>query len=139
FLLLVVVLAGCNANNPPKKVGSVAPVTLTASNFNSLVLKSSQPVLVDFWAESCPPCRAMGPIIDHLATEFQGSAVIGKVDVGDDLNENDRLAIRYGIERIPCFMIFSGGREVARFEGMQEKSTLAERLRRLGGTPSAAP
>ena len=81
---------------------------LNDSTFEEKVLKSDKPVLVDFWAEWCGPCRMVGPIIDELSKEFEGKAVVGKIDV----DSNQELAVQYGVRSIPTLIIFKNG-EVA--------------------------
>jgi len=93
----------------------------TDGNFQDEVLKSEVPVLVDFWAEWCGPCKALGPTIDQLADQFAGKAKIGKVDI--DTNQN--IAVQFGIQSIPTIMIFKGGQLKQKFVGMQSKQVLA--------------
>ena len=88
-------------------------VTLDADNFEREVLQSEQPVLVDFWAEWCPPCKAIGPVIEEIAAEFEGVARVGKVDV----DENQALATRYSIGSIPSLLFFRNGEVVDRVHG----------------------
>ena len=93
----------------------------TDSNFDAEVLKSSQPVLVDFWAEWCMPCRMLGPTIDAIATDFEGKAKIGKLDT----DANQQVAVKYGITAIPTVIIFKNGQQVKRFTGMARKEDIA--------------
>ena len=76
---------------------------ITDANFEEVVLKSSQPVLVDFWAEWCGPCRMLGPIIEELSSDYDGKAVIGKVDV----DSNQQYAAQFGVRNIPTVLIFN--------------------------------
>lgn len=99
----------------------------TDQNFESEVLKSAVPVLVDFWAPWCGPCQVMGPIIDELAKEFEGKAKVGKINV----DENSATAARYGIMSIPSLKIFKGGQVVKEFTGAQAKETLKEELEKI--------
>lgn len=99
-------------------------LTFTDSNFDSEVLKSDQPVLVDFWAPWCGPCQMMGPIIDEVAEEMKGKAKVGKLDV----DENPKMASEYGIMSIPSLKIFKGGKVVKEFSGVQQKGALKEVL-----------
>lgn len=96
----------------------------TDANFENEVLQSEQPVLVDFWAPWCGPCRQIAPLIDQLAEENAGSVKIGKVNVDD----NGATAQKYGVSSIPTLMIFKGGEPVERFVGLQPKARLQESL-----------
>ena len=99
----------------------------TDQNFESEVLKSDQAVLVDFWAPWCGPCLAMGPIIEELAKEFEGKAVVGKINV----DENSKTSQDFAIMSIPALKIFKGGKVVQEFVGMQAKETLKEALEKV--------
>jgi thioredoxin 1 len=99
-------------------------VELTDSNFESEVLKSTQPVLVDFWAPWCGPCRMIAPLVEELATEYAGSVKVGKVNVDD----NQRTAMNYNVGSIPTLIVFKGGRPVNQFVGVRPKSQLQEAL-----------
>lgn len=105
----------------------MADVAFTDQNFQDDVLKSDKPVLVDFWAEWCGPCRMQGPIVDELATEFSGKAVIGKLNVDENMN----TAQQYGVMSIPTLMIFKGGQMVKQYVGVQSKETLTSELNKL--------
>jgi len=96
---------------------------LSTDNFDQIVLQSSKPVFVDFWAPWCGPCRIMGPVIEELALEMEG-VEIGKVNV----DEHAEIAQRYNILSIPTFIIFKGGQVVEQFSGTMEKAQLRERL-----------
>ncbi|MEE8450525.1 MAG: thioredoxin [Thermoguttaceae bacterium] len=97
---------------------------LTDANFEAEVLKSSEPVLVDFWAPWCGPCRMIGPVVEELATENGDSVKVGKVNIDD----NPDTAAGYGVSSIPTLMIFKGGEVVDRFVGVQQKTRLQEAL-----------
>lgn len=99
---------------------------LTTSEFEEKVLNSSTPVLVDFWAEWCGPCKAIAPTIDEIATEFDGKAQVYKVDV----DSNQQLAMDYGIMTIPALIFFKDGKEVARM-GPARKQEIANKLTSL--------
>ena len=96
----------------------------TDDNFSTEVLESSEPVLVDFWAPWCGPCRQIAPMIDELAGENAGSVKVGKVNI----DENPQAAQNYGVQSIPTLMIFKGGEVVERFVGAQPKVRLQEAL-----------
>jgi thioredoxin 1 len=96
----------------------------TVENFENEVLKSDKPVLVDFWAEWCPPCRALGPTIDKLADQYAGKVTIGKVDT----DAHGDLAQRYGIANIPTILLFKGGEVVHVFRGARRKEEFEELL-----------
>ena len=91
---------------------------ITDASFDEVVLKSSQPVLVDFWAEWCGPCRMVGPIIDELSKEYDGKAVVGKVDV----DNNQEFAAKFGVRNIPTVLLFKNGELVDRKVGVSPKA-----------------
>jgi thioredoxin 1 len=99
-------------------------LVFTDDNFQEEVLESPTPVLVDFWAPWCGPCRMIGPVIEELSVENAGSFKIGKVNV----DENSRLAMAYNVASIPTIMIFSGGKLVQQMMGVQPKARLQQAL-----------
>lgn len=99
-------------------------LTFSDDKFEAEVLQSDIPVLVDFWAPWCGPCQAIGPIVEELATEYEGKCKIGKMNVDD----NPQTGQKYGIMSIPTLLIFKGGEMVEQMTGSQGKDALAEAI-----------
>ncbi len=105
-------------------MASDAVLEITDANFEQEVLQADQPVLVDFWAEWCMPCRMLAPTIEELAGEFEGKAKVGKLDT----DANRDTTMKYGINAIPTVILFKGGEAVKKFVGMTSKQDLTEAL-----------
>ena len=99
-------------------------VEITDQSFQETVLNSDKPVLVDFWAAWCGPCRMLGPIIEEIANDFEGKAIVGKVDV----DNNQQISVDYGIRNIPTVLIFKNGEVVDKIVGVSPKEVIAEKL-----------
>ncbi|WP_055434790.1 thioredoxin [Lacinutrix algicola] len=97
---------------------------ITDANFEETVLKSDKPVVVDFWAAWCGPCRMVGPIIDQISDEYEGKAVVGKLDV----DANQEFAAKYGVRNIPTVLVFQNGEVVGRQVGVAPKTAYAEAI-----------
>jgi len=97
---------------------------ITDANFEETVLNSSKPVLVDFWAAWCGPCRMVGPIIDEISTEYADKAVVGKVDV----DANQEFAAKYGVRNIPTVLVFQNGEVVGRQVGVAPKTSYTDAI-----------
>jgi thioredoxin 1 len=100
------------------------PIELTDANFKSEVLESAVPVLVDFWAVWCGPCKMVAPVVEEIAAEFDGKLKVGKIDV----DQNPETSMQFGIRSIPTIMIFRGGKVVEQVIGALPKKNLLEKL-----------
>ena len=110
-------------------------VTLTDGSFDSEVLQSNVPVLVDFWAEWCGPCKMLGPTIDQLADEYHGKVKVGKLNVDDNM----ATASRYNIRGIPALLIFRGGQVQEQLIGAQPRDNIAKALNKYTVATMPAP
>ena len=108
-------------------MGSPNIVTLTQANFASEVLQSTNPILVDFWAEWCGPCKMLSPILDELASEYDGKVKIAKVNI----DEHQGLATQYGIQSIPTLLLFQKGQVAEQIVGLRSKRDLKARFDRV--------
>jgi thioredoxin 1 len=106
---------------------------VTDSNFDQNVLKSETPVLVDFWAAWCGPCRALAPIVDELAKDYEGKLKVGKMDV----DRNSATPMRYKVTGIPTLLVFKGGQVVEQLVGYRPKDAIQQVLDKHVGTPVA--
>ena len=97
---------------------------ITDANFEEAVLQSEKPVLVDLWAAWCGPCRMVGPVIEEISKEYEGKAVIGKLDV----DANQEFAAKYGVRNIPTVLMFKGGEVVGRQVGVAPKNVYTEAI-----------
>ena len=97
---------------------------ITDANFEELVMNSDKPVMLDFWAVWCGPCRMIAPIVEEMASEYEGKAVIGKVDV----DNNQEVAMKYGIRNIPTVLFIKGGEVVDKQVGAAPKQAFAAKL-----------
>ncbi len=109
-------------------MASDAILEVTDANFDATVLKSEQPVLVDFWATWCGPCRAIAPIVEELAVAYKGRAVVGKMDV----DSNPATPARYGVRGIPTLLVFKGGQVAEQIVGYVGKDVIEKALAKAG-------
>ena len=138
-LVVVTISQGCGEPKPdasgnakqdssgaakPGSSDSAKPVVVDGSNFEEVVLKSDKPVLVDFWATWCGPCHIIAPTVEEIAKDYEGRAVVAKLDV----DKAEDIATRYEVSSIPTLIVFKGGEEVARVVGVAKKSELTSRL-----------
>lgn len=105
----------------------MAEVTLTDKNFDDEVIKSTTPVLVDFWAVWCGPCQMQNPILEEVEKEFEGKVKVGKLNV----DENPNIAGKYQVMSIPTLMLFKAGQIVKQMIGVQSKETLVEEFKKV--------
>jgi thioredoxin 2 len=117
----------CGKCHSPLETAVSKPVVVTDANFSSVVESSSLPVLLDLWAVWCGPCRLIAPVIEQIAAEYSGKALIGKLDV----DANPQTASRFGVQSIPTLLILKDGREVDRLVGAQPKQAILQRLQRF--------
>jgi len=108
-------------------MASDAVLELTDDNFEQEVLQSDKPVLVDFWAEWCMPCKALAPTIDELASEYDGKAKVGKVDT----DSNRDVSVKFGIQAIPTVILFKDGEVQQKFVGMRSKEDFKAEIDKL--------
>lgn len=102
-------------------------IELTDANFEEVVLKSDKPAIVDLWAEWCGPCRMVGPLVEEIGVEFEGRAVVGKLDV----DNNPGIAAKYGIRNIPTILFFKNGEIADKQVGAVPKTVLVAKLEKL--------
>lgn len=102
-------------------------IEITDSNFEELVLKSDKPVIIDFWAEWCGPCRMVGPVVEELSLEYEGKAITGKLDV----DSNPDVTAKYGVRNIPTILFFKDGEVVDKHVGAVPKNILAGKLDKI--------
>jgi len=100
------------------------PIEITDSNFDAEVLKSPTPVLVDFWAVWCGPCKAIAPVVEEMASEYNGKLKVGKMDV----DNNPDAPTRYGVRSIPTLLVFKGGKVVEQIIGAVPKRVIVDKL-----------
>jgi len=108
-----------------------APIDVTSNDFDARVLGSDQPVVVDFWAEWCGPCKMMAPVLDDLAEELQGTVEFAKLDV----DQSPEIPARYGVGGIPTLIVFRSGEEIGRLVGFAPKPDLRQKLGSIIGSP----
>ena len=129
FTLSILAVVGCKDSSGHADGGKpgAGPVILTDANFQAEVLSSSQPVLVDFWAPWCGPCKVIAPVITEIATEYQGRVKVAKLDV----DTAPALAQKYGVQAIPTLLFFKDGKVVDQSLGVVSKRELQGKLEKL--------
>jgi thioredoxin 1 len=110
------------------------PVAISDSSFDSEVLKAEQPVLVDFWAEWCGPCRMIAPILENIAEEYSDSLKITKLDV----DRNPQVSMRFGVQSIPTLLLFKDGQPIERIVGYMPKDRLLSKIKPHISSPATA-
>lgn len=126
--LLAMTMTSCTQSSGPLKgpatvdKGDHKYITITVDNFDKEVLQSDKPVLLDFWAEWCGPCKAIGPTVEQLAVEYDGKIKVGKVDI----DQNEAIALKYKIDAIPVLLMLNKGEEVNRILGAVPKEKMVE-------------
>lgn len=105
----------------------MADLIITDQNFQTEVAESKEPVLIDFWAPWCAPCRIVGPVVDELAQEFAGKVKVGKLNV----DENQQTAGQFGVMSIPTLLFFKNGQPVDSIVGAQSKDTIKQKMEKL--------
>ncbi len=117
----------------PLAAAPSAPIQISHKQFKSAVLRSELPVVVDFWASWCGPCRKIAPALESLAADYAGQMVVAKVNV----DENLMFTHRYGVEGLPTLLVFKGGREVGRLQGNRKPEALRAELVAMLDLPEA--
>jgi thioredoxin len=102
----------------------VKPIEITDANFDSEVLKADIPVLIDFWAVWCGPCKMVAPVVEEIASEYDGKLKVGKLDV----DNNPEVSMKFGIRSIPTLMVFKGGKVVEQIIGAVPKRNLVDKV-----------
>lgn len=117
-------MAAANSTQVQDATPEGAVIHLDAKNFDSIINDTDRPVLVDFWATWCPPCRMIAPAVEQVAAGTSGRAIVAKLDV----DEAKVIAARFRVQSIPTLVIFKGGREVDRLVGVQSREVMERRL-----------